>query len=307
MLTQRTPESHASRRQWLASVAASGVRLSAGGPSRAGLIPCLHEATTMRTDFKTAIEAYSKAGFQVVELWLAKVDEHLKKSTVGEVRRILRDSGLKPIAAGSAPSNLFFPHQPERAQQIDALKRRLGLCRELGVPLINTPSFVRQGEVKSQDFVAAVDLVHEVGEIARSFGTTIMLEFIRGSLFIGCLSSALDLCRKANHPNVRPMFDTFHYFAGISKLEDLDLLRQGELVHLHINDVPAGIPREALTDGDRMLPGDGILPLQTILSRLKAKGYDSYVSVELFNRQLWEQDPQSVARRVLASLKPLLG
>lgn len=309
MRQKMIPQEGSSRRHWLVSLAGSSLYVdlaSSQGPL-ATLTPCLHEATTMTSDFKTAMEAYGKAGFQVVEPWLAKVDEYLAQSSPGEVRRIMKDQGLRPVSAGATPTNIFFPRLPERQQRIDALKKRLELCQELGIPQITSPSAVFQTDVKPEDFEAAIDLVREVGEIAKSFQIKIALEFIKGSAFLGCLGSVMDLCRKANHPNVRPMLDTFHFYAGVSKLEDLDLLQQGELLHVHINDVPAGVPRELLTDFHRILPGDGIIPLQAILSRLRTKGYNSYVSVELFSRDLWQEDPQVVARKALASLKRIIG
>ena len=58
------------------------------------------------------------------------------------------------------------------------------------------------------------------------------------------LPTALKLVREANHPNLRVMMDTYHFWGGISKFEDLELLRDGELHHLHFEDVPADPPRE---------------------------------------------------------------
>lgn len=63
-----------------------------------------------------------------------------------------------------------------------------------------------------------------------------MLEFAKTSTLAGTLPSALKLVRDANHANVRVMLDTFHFWAGPSKFEDLELLRDGELAHLHSED-----------------------------------------------------------------------
>lgn len=280
---------------------------SQGKSSQVTLAPCINHSTTMTTDFKTAMEAYGKAGFRAVELWLQKVDEYLPQSSLGEMKRIVSDQGLKAVSACSAGSSLFFPRLTDREKRIDGLKRRLELCRELGVPMINSPSVIFQADVKKEDFDGAIPLVHEVGEIARGLGIKIVLESIKGSTFLGCLTSVLELCRRAKHPYVLPMMDTFHFYAGVSKLEDLDLLEQGELAHFHIDDVPGSVPREILTDADRILPGEGVIPLRAILSKLKARGYSGVASLELFNRQLWTEDPFAVARRALASLQRIIS
>ena len=108
-----------------------------------------------------------------------------------------------------------------------------------------------------------------------------MVEFMRGSTFIGTLPTSLRLTREAAHPNVRPMLDCYHFWAGLSKLEDLDLIRQGEIHHVHFQDVP-DMPRELLDNGTRDIPGTGVSPLVGILRKLAEKGYAGPLSVELF-------------------------
>ena len=47
------------------------------------------------------------------------------------------------------------------------------------------------------------------------------------------------------------------------------------------------MPRELAGDSDRVLPGDGDFRLQPILDRVKAIGYDGWISLELMNPTLW--------------------
>ncbi|MBI3693510.1 MAG: sugar phosphate isomerase/epimerase [Acidobacteria bacterium] len=295
------------RRRLLQSFAAGAALAGSMDGSRGRLSPCIHQATTMTVDFKTAMEAYGKAGFRFVEPWLRKVEEYLPKSSLAEVKRILKDNGLKSVSAGGTPPGIFFPRLPDRDKRMDGLRRVLELCRELEAPVIVSPSAVREPDVKADDYQAAVDVARQIGEIAKSFDVRIAVECIKGSTFLGCLTSVLELCRKARHEFVRPMVDTFHLYAGIGKLEELDALRQGELLHLHIDDIAPGVPRELLTDADRVLPGEGIIPLGAILGKLKSKGYTGFASLELFNKQLWQEDPVVVARKAMASLKRVLG
>ena len=34
------------------------------------------------------------------------------------------------------------------------------------------------------------------------------------------------------------MFDFYHFWSGLNKLEDLDQIRPGEIQHVHFQDVP---------------------------------------------------------------------
>jgi sugar phosphate isomerase/epimerase len=93
------------------------------------------------------------------------------------------------------------------------------------------------------------------------------------------------------------MLDCYHFWSGLSKFEDLDLLRPGELAHVHYQDVP-DMPRELLDNTTRLIPGDGVSPLVRILRKLSEKGYAGALSVELFLPEFQQGDPYEVARRI---------
>src|SRR5262249_33894996 len=115
--------------------------------------------------------------------------------------------------------------------------------------------------------------------------------------FLATLGTLMKLLRDAAHPNVRPMLDCYHFWSGMSKFEDLELLRAGELAHVHFQDTPE-MPRELLTSTTRVIPGDGVTPLVRILKKLTEKGYAGSLSVELFLPEFQQGDPYEVARRI---------
>src|SRR5207248_9189625 len=154
------------------------------------------------------------------------------------------------------------------------------------------------------DYARGVDHLREAGEIARQFRVTAMVEFMRGSTFIGTLSTSLKMTREAAHANVRPMLDCYHFWAGLSKFEDLDLIRPGEIHHVHFQDVP-DIPRELLDNGTRDIPGEGVSPLPRILRKLSEKGYAGPLSVELFYPRLQNGDPYEVALSMREKAEPV--
>ncbi|HYH68042.1 MAG TPA: sugar phosphate isomerase/epimerase, partial [Urbifossiella sp.] len=105
--------------------------------------------------------------------------------------------------------------------------------------------------------------------------------------------------------NVGVCLDVFHYYKGPSKPEDLETLTAANLAHVQVCDV-AGVPREMMTDADRVLPGEGDFRLDPILARLRAIGYTGYVSLELHNPVLWQLPPAQVADAAMKSLTRLL-
>ena len=58
-----------------------------------------------------------------------------------------------------------------------------------------------------------------------------------------------------------------------------------------------------LRDEHRIYPGDGIAPLTDLLRDLRAIGFRGMLSLELFNREYWKQDPLEVAKTGLAKMK----
>src|SRR5258706_1090208 len=117
-----------------------------------------------------------------------------------------------------------------------------------------------------------------------------MIEFTRNSTFLSTLTSSLKVIREAAHPNVKPMLDFYHFWAGLSKFEDLELIHPGELHHVHFQDV-AKIPREMLDSRTREIPGDGVSPLAKIIRQVAAKGDTGPLSVELFYQRYQDADP----------------
>ena len=106
-------------------------------------------------------------------------------------------------------------------------------------------------------------------------------------------------------PNAGVCLDAFHFYKGPSKSEDLERLTTANLFHVQVCDV-AGVPRELMTDSDRVMPGDGDFRLAPLVARLKAINYAGAVSLELFNPTLWQVKVSQLAELGLGALERLL-
>ena len=124
-----------------------------------------------------------------------------------------------------------------------------------------------------------------------------MAEAVRTSTFISSLPTLLRMTRAAAHPNMAPLLDFYHFWSGLNKLEDLDLIRPREIGHVHFQDVP-DMPRELLDNTTRIIPGDGVAPVTAMLRKLADKGYAGALSVELFLPKFQQSDPFAVASEI---------
>jgi 4-hydroxyphenylpyruvate dioxygenase len=283
----------------LASVVAARVASAAAGK----MVLAIHQNTSSGVGYQRSLEGWAKAGIKYVELTAALLDEFLKTESLAAARRVLTDNGLTPVSAACGVGGLWEPN-PKHAESLEELKRRCEMFAALGLNRIYAPTGTTQ-KFTEDDYQTGVENMRKVGEVAAQFKMTMMCEFVRASTFISTLPTLLRMTRAAAHASLQPLFDCYHFTSGLSKLEDLDLLRTGEIGHVHFQDVP-DVPRELLDNTTRFIPGDGVAPLNRILRTLAAKGYAGPLSVELFLPRLQKGDPFEVAREIRQKAEPVM-
>lgn len=267
------------------------------------LVVCMHGITSDGFDFRTTVEGWARAGIRAVEPDLVKAREFEAANGRGSARRLLDDLGLVPV---SSTNQLFLDEAGERRlAALEDLKWKVELAASLGADRLVTPSAASEAH-EVGDYALLKDFLNEAADIARGHGITLMLEFTRISRLVNNLRTALEVVRNINHPALGLMIDLYHFWAGPSKMEDLALLRPGEIRHVHFADTPAFPPLEVAIQKDRAFPGEGIAPLQEILNRLVALGYDGPLSLELFDPVVRATDPEVIARKALATITPYI-
>ena len=274
-------------------LALAAARTGAAAPGKMTL--AIHQNTSAGAGYRNSLEGWSRAGIKYVEITAALLDEFLKTDSLAAAHRVLTDLGLTPVSCACGVAGLWEPN-PNHAASLENLKKRCEMFAALGLTRIYAPTATTQ-KFTLDDYKTGVDNMREVGEIAKQFRMTALAEFVRTSSFISTLTTLLKMTRLAAHPNVGALFDCYHFWSGLNKLEDLDLIRRGEIGHVHFQDVP-DMPRELLDNTTRLIPGDGVSPLTTILRKLADKGYAGPLSVELFLPKFQQGDPSEVAREI---------
>ena len=266
--------------------------------------PCISQATTLNNPFDADPTVYSHGGWTAVELWLTKLESFLESHSLEEVRAIFERNAVKPVAAASQ-GGLLLSHGEERAVNWQHFKRRLELLGELRVAtLVLTPDFARMP--RADDYGRAAAALGEAAEIALRFGVRLALEFQSSSALCSCLETALALITQSGATNAGVCFDTFHYYTGPSKLEDMAYLTSRNLAWVQVCDL-SGTPRELAGDRDRILPGEGDFQLGPIIDYLGGIGYDGHVSLEVLNPHLWQVSADRVADLGYQALSRVLG
>ena len=238
-----------------------------------------------------------------MEVWLTKLETHLERHSVADTQKLLRDRAMVlPVA--SYQGGLLLSQGEERKAHFDAYRQRLDLCQQFGIGTLVIAADFGQN-VDNNALGRAIVSLTQAAQWAAAFDVRLALEFSKSAACCASLDTALALVAETRETNIGVNLDVFHYYTGPSKLEDLDAVGPGSVTHVQLSDL-SGVPRELATDADRVMPGDGDFKLQPILERLRERGYEGWVSLELMNPVLWKMKATQVAELAIASLRRLL-
>ena len=153
---------------------------------------------------------------------------------------------------------------------------------------------------------AAADL-RELGERAAKRGLRIAFEALAWGRHINDYRDAWEAVRRADHPAVGLVLDTFHILARGTDLGAIRSIPRDRIFLVQLADAPL-LQMDYLSWSRhfRNFPGQGDLPVLDFMEALAATGYDGPLSLEIFNDQFRAGSARSVAVDGHRSLRFLL-
>ena len=263
-------------------------------------------ATSMNYDLETDIHLAKQAGFQLLEIWAAKLNSYLENNSLESLKQRFNEADIKPYSINSIEFITF--KQGADYERIKTECRRLcKIAGELSCPkIVVVPSPTPPGVTEEDILTESVRVLRELSTIAAEYNVDLAFEFLG---FPHISVSKLDQCyrivRETDRPNIGLVLDTFHFYAGGSDVKDIEAVDKDKIFIFHINDAEDR-ERSQLEDAHRLFPGEGVIPLTDILRSLKKIGYDNMVSIELFRPEYWELAPEELGRCSLLSMKQVL-
>ncbi|MEN6498522.1 MAG: sugar phosphate isomerase/epimerase family protein [Thermoguttaceae bacterium] len=289
---------------WSTVAAAQNAPVAAKEPFRY----CLNTATIrgFKLGIVEEVEVVAKAGYAGIEPWIDGLRAYADGGrSLAELRRRIADLGL------TVESAIGFPvwavdDDAARAKGLEGFKREMDLIAQIGGTRIAAPP-AGIYRTPGMDLVKIADRYRVVLELGRQMGVIPQLEIWGGAKTLGRMSEGIFVAAQANHPDACLLLDAFHLYKGGSGFEGLRLLNGAAMHVFHINDYPADPPRDKITDGERVFPGDGVAPLGQILRDLVKTGFRGALSLELFNKNYWKQDPLTTARTGLEKTRAVVA
>lgn len=237
------------------------------------------------------LAAIAAAGFDGVEIFEA--DFLAFDGSPAEVGRMVADHGLQITMF--QPFRDFEGLPPEqRARAFDRAERKFDLMQQLGTDLMLICSSVSPLALGGIDRAAAD--FRELGERAARRGLRVGYEALAWGRHVSDHRDAWEIVRRADHPNVGLILDSFHSLARGIDVESIRAIPGDRIFIVQLADAPL-LKMDYLSWSRhfRNMPGQGDFDMVGFMRAVAATGYAGPLSLEIFNDQFRGGSPQSVS------------
>ncbi|MFY0614511.1 MAG: bifunctional sugar phosphate isomerase/epimerase/4-hydroxyphenylpyruvate dioxygenase family protein [Hyphomicrobiaceae bacterium] len=242
-------------------------------------------------DLQEKLAAVAAAGFDGIEIF--ENDFLTFDGSPKDVGQMVRDQGLEIMLFQPFRDFEGLP-EPHRGQAFDRAERKFDLMQELGTDLVLICSNVSPHALGGIDRAAA-DL-RELGDRAAKRNLRIGYEALAWGRHISDHRDAWEIVRRADHPNVGLIVDSFHTLARKIDVNTIRSIPGDKIFFVQLADAP-------LIDMDllywsrhfRNMPGEGDLAVTDFMRAVAATGYNGPLSLEIFNDQFRSGSPKSIS------------
>jgi len=301
-----------------AAMLGTGLVRAADGPSASGQPPsaaptgksfrfCLNTATIrgQKVGIVKEIEIAAAAGYDALEPWIDSIQDYVKGSgSMSDLRKRAQDSGISIESAIGFPE-WIVDDETRRNAGLERARREMDLVAQIGGKRLAAPPSGAT-DLPKMDPLKAAERYRALLEIGDQVGVIPQFELWGFSKNFNRLGECVWIAMETGHPKACVLADIFHMHKGGTDFTGLGLLGPDTVQVLHMNDYPAEPARDKIDDSFRTYPGDGVAPVPKILQALGRNGGTKVLSLELFSRKIWAEDPLAVAKTGLAKMKDVV-
>ena len=246
----------------------------------------ISEFTTMPWSFDEDVQRYAALGVDAIEVVEAKLDEDRfaeQMQSIGDAGLVI--SGVQPKVRTFSPSRMMPNPKPldERIACLRGTIERLARYAP-GVPFITNTGPHPQGDMAEAMKIAGAGL-GELGRVAADHGVTMALEPLNPTSVnvesaIWTVDQALDVIEASGSDHVGLCLDYWNIWqdTGI----EAAIARAGNRI-LTVQASDWRVPRSF---ADRIVPGDGTIPLASLVRATRGTGFAGPWVVEIFSNDV---------------------
>ncbi len=230
-------------------------------------------ADEISPDLDTQIAVLREEGIHHLELrgaWDTNVLD-LSDAQVAEIGRALAAAGLR-VSAIASPIGKVAIDSPEDAE-LPRLARAIAVAQALGTDRIRIFSFYpAPGDESPPAREAVLTRLRALTVQARAAGMTLLHENEK-DIYGDSIERCVDLLQSVDDPHFRAVLDPANFLqCGQRPYPDAYAALQPWLAYVHVKDVDR--------DGTHVVAGAGDADWPDLLARLRADGYDGFLSLE---------------------------
>ncbi len=236
--------------------------------------------------------------------------ENKSDAEIGEWVALRKEKGVRYGAAGLP---VEFRRDEERFRNdLAQLPRRAELLSRLGVTRVATWILPGHNEMTYLEHFKLLETrFREVANVLKDHNLRFGLEFVgprtsrmRFRYAFACAQrDMMELVHAVGTGNVGLLLDSWHWYTSHGTVDELMQLSNKDIVHVHVNDAPAGVEVDQQVDSRRGLPATtGVIDMKGFINALVKIGYDGPVEVEPFDQELRKMEPETAVRKTAESL-----
>ena len=242
----------------------------------------VNHATTLRWSFEEAVVRYRLAEINAIGVWLPKLIEFGEEEALDWLSKNGMAVSTLSYAGGFTGA---FGHDLDDV--VEETRDWIALAGRLRANSLVVVSGPINNHITKHATRLVVDSLKELADDAADYDVTLSLlpmrkVFGRDWTFLNSLDEALTVLDRVNHPHVQLAFDAYHLWPEKGLLQRLPEL-VSRIGVVQMSDAPA----TGRNENERVLPGEGILPVEEVLSQLIDAGYRGYVDYQIWSESLW--------------------
>jgi D-psicose/D-tagatose/L-ribulose 3-epimerase len=217
-------------------------------------------------------------GFEVIDFAISNPYTFPTEKVKAELERV----GIDCVCTTTltAETNPISYDADIRQAAVDAMKKCVDICNELGAPILGGVNYAGWGCLTKkprteEEWKNGVESMRQVAEYAKETGdVNICVECVNRfeTHFLNIAEDAVKFCKDVGVDNMKVHLDCFHMireeksFSGAVKTCGKEYLG-----YIHVN------------ENDRGIPGTGLVPFKEFFEALKEIGYEGPLVIESFD------------------------
>ena len=261
----------------------------------------INQTTTVRWSLPEALEEFRLAGARGIGVSLNR----LRECGVAEGRRRLRQSGLTATSLGWV-GGFTGANGHSFDDAIADARSALRAAREINAGSLIVVPGALCGHIRSHARRLLIEALVDLADQATDADVRLAIQpmhplFEDEWSFLTSLDGAMDVLTRFNHTHVGMAFGTYHLWQEPKLIERIpEIAPYVSVVQL------SDWRRPPRCDNDRLLPGDGSIPLTDIVQAFESAGYRGAYEIEVWSRDLWKQDHRTLIRECMLRFAQLL-